>query len=64
METEVSALNEKMWDPELYKSEPGKLPLLKAELAALEQRIATGYARWEELETKRKALAAEDQISA
>jgi ATP-binding cassette subfamily F protein uup len=55
METEVSSLNEKMWDPELYKNEPGKLPVLKTELAALEDRIRIGYARWEELEAKRKA---------
>ena len=59
METEVSALNEKMWDPELYKSEPGKLPILKAELTALEDRIRIGYARWEELEAKRKAAEGE-----
>jgi ATP-binding cassette subfamily F protein uup len=59
METEVSALNEKMWDPALYKNEPGKLPLLKGELAALEDRIKQGYARWEELEAKRKACAAD-----
>jgi ATP-binding cassette subfamily F protein uup len=58
METEVSALNEKMWDPELYKKEPGKLPILKAELAELEEKIKLGYARWEELEAKRKACAA------
>jgi len=63
METEVSALNEKMWDPALYKNEPGKLPVLKAELAVLEERIATGYKRWEELETKRKALLGENQES-
>jgi ATP-binding cassette subfamily F protein uup len=55
METEVSALNEKMWDPELYKKEPGKLPVLKAELAVLEERIKHGYTRWEQLEAKRKA---------
>jgi ABC transport system ATP-binding/permease protein len=57
MEAEVSALNEKMWDPEMYKKEPGKLPILKAELAELEEKIRVGYARWEELEAKRKALA-------
>jgi ATP-binding cassette subfamily F protein uup len=55
METEISSLNEKMWNPELYTSEPGKLPMLKADLVALEDRIRVGYARWEELEAKRKA---------
>jgi len=59
MEAEVSAINEKMWDPEMYKKEPGKLPLLKAELAELEERIRVGYTRWEELETKRKACEGE-----
>jgi ATP-binding cassette subfamily F protein uup len=58
MEAEVSALNEQMWDPELYKKEPGKLPQLKAELVVLEEKIKEGYARWELLEEKRKAFAA------
>ncbi len=57
MEMEVSALNERMWDPALYKNEPGKLPLLKTELAVLEERIKNGYMRWEQLEEKRKAVA-------
>ena len=30
----------------------------RAELAAVEERIKTGYARWEELEEKRKAAEA------
>jgi ATP-binding cassette subfamily F protein uup len=57
MESEVSALNEQMWDPELYRREPGKLPVLRAQLAALEEKIRISYARWEELEAKRKAMA-------
>jgi ATP-binding cassette subfamily F protein uup len=55
MEEEVSTLNHRLWDPELYKSEPAKIPQLKAELAALEERIKVGYKRWEELEDKRQA---------
>jgi ATP-binding cassette subfamily F protein uup len=55
METELSALNERLWDPEIYKQQPANVPELKAELAALEERIQYGYARWEELESKRKA---------
>jgi len=55
MEVELSALNERMWDPELYKKQPEKLPLLKTELAVLEERIRQGYLRWEQLEAKRKA---------
>ena len=63
METEVSALNEQMWDPELYKKQPEKLPAIKTELALLEERIRTGYARWEQLENKRKASeSAEDPV--
>jgi ATP-binding cassette subfamily F protein uup len=61
MEEEVSALNHRLWDPELYKSEPAKIPQLKAELAVLETRIKEGYLRWEFLETKRKAASNEDE---
>ncbi len=57
MEEEVSALSHRLWDPELYKNEPAKIPGLKAELAALEERIKDGYRRWEQLEAKRKAAA-------
>jgi len=56
MEMDLSALNERMWDPALYKNEPGKLPLLKTEHAVLEERIKNGYMRWEQLEEKRKAV--------
>ena len=62
MEAEVSALNERMWDRGLYEKEPGKLPLLKTELAVLEERIRNGYTRWEQLEAKRKAWAAEATV--
>jgi len=54
-ETEKTSLTEKLWDPELYKKSPELLPKLNDELAALEERIKVGYARWEELEAKRKA---------
>ncbi len=54
-ETELSALNERLWNPELYQKQPEKLPQLKTELAQLEERIRQGYARWEQLEAKRKA---------
>jgi ATP-binding cassette subfamily F protein uup len=55
MEEEVRALNHQMWDPEIYQSDPDKITRIKAELAALEQRINEGYRRWEQLEDKRKA---------
>ena len=59
MEGEVSAINEKLWDPAIYKSQPQNVTELKAELTALEERIKTHYARWEELEARRKAIEAE-----
>jgi ATP-binding cassette subfamily F protein uup len=55
METELSALNARLWDPAVYQKQPGNVPQLKTELAVLEERIKHGYARWEELEAKRKA---------
>ena len=55
MEENVRTLNHQLWNPESYQGEPDKVARLKAELAALEQRIATGYRRWEQLEDKRKA---------
>jgi ATP-binding cassette subfamily F protein uup len=55
MEAEVTVLNERLYDPELYKKQPEKLPKLKTELAVLEERIKQGYMRWEQLEAKRKA---------
>jgi ABC transport system ATP-binding/permease protein len=59
METEVSALNERLWDPALHQKQAEQVPVIKAELAALEEKIKIGYARWEELETKRKASVVE-----
>jgi ATP-binding cassette subfamily F protein uup len=57
-ETEKTALTTRLWEPALYQQSPEIVPKLKDELAALEQRIQTGYARWEELEAKRKAAEA------
>jgi ATP-binding cassette subfamily F protein uup len=59
MAEEVSALNHRLWDPATYKSAPENVSDLKAELAALEERIKAGYRRWEELETRRKAASAD-----
>jgi ATP-binding cassette subfamily F protein uup len=63
METELSALNARLWDPAVYQKQPENVPLLKTELAALEDRIKHGYARWEELEAKRKACEGEGQAA-
>jgi ABC transport system ATP-binding/permease protein len=55
MEAEVTTLNHRLWDPEIYKTEPAFVPKLKSELVALEARIKEGYLRWELLEEKRKS---------
>ncbi len=54
-ETEKTALSARLWEPDLYQKSPDLVPKLKAELAALDEKIKIGYARWEELEEKRKA---------
>jgi ATP-binding cassette subfamily F protein uup len=59
MEAELSALNARLWDPAVYQKQPGNVPQLKTELAVLEERIKQGYARWEQLEAKRKASEVE-----
>jgi ATP-binding cassette subfamily F protein uup len=57
LETEKTELSARLWEPDLYKKSPELVPKLKADLAALEEKIAAGYKRWEELESKRDALA-------
>jgi ABC transport system ATP-binding/permease protein len=57
-ETEKHNLNVRLWEPDLYQKSPGLVPKLKEELAALEEKIRAGYARWEELEARRKAAEA------
>jgi ABC transport system ATP-binding/permease protein len=54
-EAEVSVLNEKLWDPKVYQAQPANVSDLKAQLASLEAQIKTGYARWEDLDSRRKA---------
>ena len=54
-ETEKTDLTTRLWDPDLYKKSPDLVAKLNDELSALEERIKTAYARWEELEAKRKA---------
>jgi ATP-binding cassette subfamily F protein uup len=58
MEAELSALNARLWDPEIYKKQQENVSHLKTELAVLEERIKHGYTRWEQLEAKRKACEA------
>ncbi len=54
-EAEKTNLANRLWEPDLYQKSPELVPKLKDELTALEEQIKTGYARWEELEAKRKA---------
>ncbi len=56
LEAEQVELTAKIWDPAIYQKNPQNIPQLKQELAALESKIKTSYARWEELEAKRKSL--------
>jgi len=57
-ETEKADLTTRLWEPQLYQKSPEMVPKLKDEVSVLEERIKTGYARWEELEAKRKACEA------
>ena len=61
MEAELSSLNARLWDPDLYKKQPENVTHLKTELAVLEDRIKNGYTRWEQLEAKRQASDMEGQ---
>jgi ATP-binding cassette subfamily F protein uup len=54
-ETEKADLSTRLWEPQLYQKSPEMVPRLKDEVSVLEERIKIGYARWEELEAKRKA---------
>ena len=53
-EAELTDLQAQLWDPAIYKDQPGTLTALKNGVASLENRIKAAYARWEELETRRK----------
>jgi ATP-binding cassette subfamily F protein uup len=55
-EAEMELLAAQLQDPELYRSNPDALPKIEAQSQTLEKKIHTAYARWEELETKRKTL--------
>jgi ATP-binding cassette subfamily F protein uup len=54
LEAEQENLSKKLWDPELYKTDPKAVQDAESRLAALEKEIKAAYARWEELETIRK----------
>jgi len=55
-EAEQVRLAAQLQDPEVYRTNPAALPKIEAESTALEAKIRTAYARWEELEAKRCSL--------
>ncbi|CAK0775498.1 ATP-binding protein Uup [uncultured Gammaproteobacteria bacterium] len=52
----VTALNQRLADPELFAREPAALPRLTAELVARQVELAAAEDRWLELETLREDL--------
>jgi ATP-binding cassette subfamily F protein uup len=54
LEAEQETVSKKLWDPELYKTNPKAVQDAESRLTALEKEIKTAYARWEELEAIRK----------
>lgn len=55
-ELEKESLVAQLCDPDFYKKEPHQLSQIELTIATLEEKIAMYYARWEELEEKRKNL--------
>ena len=58
LEIEEADLAAALSHPSLYQNQREKVAPLKAQHEALQARIQKAYARWEELETKRKELGA------
>ena len=53
LEAALEALQQRLGDPELYRSEPQAVADLQAQLASEEAELQRAYARWEELEALR-----------
>ena len=49
-EAELEQVRQRLADPELYKSDPGSVASLTAQLGELERKLEADYARWDELE--------------
>jgi len=60
LEAKQAEISGQLWNPDVYQKEPEKIPKLKSELATAEEQIKTAYARWEELEAKRKMSEASE----
>jgi ABC transport system ATP-binding/permease protein len=52
IETEIAAINMKLADPEIYKTDLDKATALQIELTELDKALLNIIARWEELESK------------
>ncbi len=52
IETEIAAINMKLADPEIYKTDLDKATTLQIELTELDEALINNIARWEELESK------------
>lgn len=57
LEKERDGLYAALADPAFYRTEGGRIPEIKAQIAETEEKIAAAYARWEALEAVREASA-------
>jgi ATP-binding cassette subfamily F protein uup len=53
LETEQNAINAELADPDIYRTDPPRVKLLQARLAALEAELEQIMLRWEDLESRR-----------
>jgi ATP-binding cassette subfamily F protein uup len=54
LEREQEDLNDRVSDPAFYRSDPSSQKRVQARIAALAEEVAAAYARWEELEARRR----------
>jgi ATP-binding cassette subfamily F protein uup len=60
LEAEQADLQQRLADPSLYRDGgSAQVTTVQARLVALDAELATGYARWEELEARQEALRRE-----
>jgi ATP-binding cassette subfamily F protein uup len=53
LETEQNTLNAELADPDIYRTDPQRVKVLQARLAAIDTKLEQVMLRWEELESKR-----------
>lgn len=56
LEAEQARLAAQLQDPDLYRANPDALPGIEQQSLALEEKIRASYARWDELEARRREL--------